>query len=59
MGVVYTTPQLDAGVEETVALHSRDEQSVLVVTYAELKRCLQTTFTDVLSSSENKATPKT
>ncbi|XP_064400675.1 PAN2-PAN3 deadenylation complex subunit pan3-like [Halichondria panicea] len=57
--IVQTLNKLDAGVEETVALHSRDEQSVLVVTYAELKRCLQTTFTDVLSSSENKATPKT
>ena len=44
-------PQLDSGVDESVALHSRDEQSVLVVSYAELKTCLQTTFSEVLSSA--------
>ena len=44
--------QLDAGVQENVLLHSRDEQSVLVVSYADLKSCLETTFTELLSSAQ-------
>ena len=34
-----------------MALHSRDEQSVLVVSYSDLKDCLEKTFMEVLSSS--------
>ena len=30
---------------------SRDEQSVLVVTYAEIKRCLEVAFSEVLSAT--------
>lgn len=43
--------QVDSGSFENVALHSRDEQSVLVVSYADLKTCLEKTFAEVLSSS--------
>ena len=48
--------QVDAGTYENVALHSRDEQSVLVVSYADLKQCLDKTFSEVLASSGNPST---
>ena len=38
-----------------MALHSRDEQSVLVVSYADLKDCLEKTFSEVLTSSGNNS----
>ena len=44
--------QLDAGSSDSLALHSRDEQSVLVVSFADLKACLENTFTEVLTASE-------
>lgn len=44
--------QLDAGSEESVILHAQDEQSVLVVSYMDLKACLETTFSQVLASSK-------
>ncbi len=50
-------PQLDAGVEENIALHSRDEQSVLVVSYTDLKRCLESTFAEVLQVTEDTSSP--
>lgn len=43
--------QLDAGVPENMVLHSGDEKSVLIVSYAELKTCMETTFSEVLSKS--------
>lgn len=46
--------QLDAGVHENIALFSRDEQSVLVVSYADLKSCLQSTFTEVLAATQGQ-----
>jgi len=33
---------------------SRDEQSILVVTYEELKRCLEQSFNDLLLAATNK-----
>ncbi|KAG4079909.1 hypothetical protein HA402_015040 [Bradysia odoriphaga] len=42
--------KLDAGTTEKVNLMSRDEQSVLVVTYAELKHCLEQSFAELTSS---------
>ncbi len=45
--------QLDAGVGENVALHSRDEQSVLVVSYADVKACLDSTFSEVLHAVDD------
>ena len=49
----HTHTQLDAGAPENMALHSRDEQSVLVVSYSDLKSCMETTFSEVLSKSEH------
>lgn len=36
--------QLDAGSEERIMLVSRDEQSCLVVSYKELKACVESAF---------------
>ena len=44
--------QLDAGSQENVMLHSRDEQSVLLVSFSDLKACLETTFSEVLASNK-------
>lgn len=41
--------QLDAGVPEKISLVSRDEKSVLVVTYSDLKRCFDNTFQELQS----------
>ncbi|KAM3968803.1 poly(A) specific ribonuclease subunit PAN3 [Aphomia sociella] len=40
--------QLDGGTTAKVELMSRDEQSVLVVSYAELKHCLEQAFDEVM-----------
>lgn len=34
-----------------VQLMSRDEQSVLLVTYAELKHCLEQSFSELMAAS--------
>jgi len=39
--VVSNLNKLDAGVRDKICLMSRDEQNVLVVSYTELKRCLE------------------
>ncbi|KAG8904409.1 PAB-dependent poly(A)-specific ribonuclease subunit 3 [Tulasnella sp. 417] len=39
--------KLDAGIEERIMLVSRDEQSCLVVTYKEIKSCLESAFNDL------------
>ncbi len=43
--------KLDAGIPEKVCLMSRDAQNVLVVSYADLKRCFETTFEEVINST--------
>lgn len=52
----YTTfpiLQLDAGSPEKISLMSRDEQNILVVSYAELKQCFEKSFGDVLNSAHS------
>jgi PAB-dependent poly(A)-specific ribonuclease subunit 3 len=39
--------KLDAGVDDNILLVSRDEQNCLIVTYKELKSCLETAFRDL------------
>ena len=39
--------KLDAGSTERICLTSRDEHSVLVVSYHDLKACLETAFNDL------------
>ncbi|XP_033118172.1 PAN2-PAN3 deadenylation complex subunit pan3-like [Anneissia japonica] len=49
--IVHCLNKLDAGVPEKVCLMSRDDQNVLVVSYADLKHCFETTFEEVLHAS--------
>ncbi|XP_023016315.1 poly(A) specific ribonuclease subunit PAN3 [Leptinotarsa decemlineata] len=49
--IVQCLNKLDVGVPEKISLVSRDEQSVLVVSYAELKHCLEQSFSELASSS--------
>uniref|UniRef100_A0AAG5D5N0 PAN2-PAN3 deadenylation complex subunit PAN3 n=1 Tax=Anopheles atroparvus TaxID=41427 RepID=A0AAG5D5N0_ANOAO len=50
--IVQCLNKLDAGTMERVQLMSRDEQSVLVVTYAELKHCLDQAFSELVAASD-------
>lgn len=43
--------QLEAGTNEKVCLMSRDEQSVLVVSYRDLKQCFEGAFGEIISAS--------
>lgn len=45
--------QLDGGSNNRVELMSRDEQSVLVVSYAELKHCLEQSFDEVTQAASS------
>nr|XP_029516780.1 PAN2-PAN3 deadenylation complex subunit pan3-like isoform X2 [Oncorhynchus nerka] len=45
--IVSCLNKLDAGVPEKISLVSRDEKSVLVVTYSDLKRCFDNTFQEL------------
>lgn len=49
--IVQNLNKLDCGAQEKVQLVSRDEQSVLVVTYNELKNCLDRAFQELLDAS--------
>eukprot|EP01113_Clastostelium_recurvatum_P042577 TRINITY_DN6906_c0_g1_i8.p1 TRINITY_DN6906_c0_g1~~TRINITY_DN6906_c0_g1_i8.p1 ORF type:complete len:739 (-),score=149.18 TRINITY_DN6906_c0_g1_i8:143-2359(-) len=47
--VIECLNKLDVGVDEKIPLISRDEQSMLVVSYKDLKRCLELSFHELLS----------
>uniref|UniRef100_A0A8C1VNF3 PAN2-PAN3 deadenylation complex subunit PAN3 n=1 Tax=Cyprinus carpio TaxID=7962 RepID=A0A8C1VNF3_CYPCA len=49
--IVSCLNKLDAGVPEKISLVSRDEKSMLVVTYSDLKRCFESTFQELLAST--------
>ncbi|XP_030385179.1 PAN2-PAN3 deadenylation complex subunit PAN3 isoform X2 [Scaptodrosophila lebanonensis] len=51
--IVQCLNKLDAGSLDRVQLMSRDEQSVLIVSYAELKNCLENAFSELISSAGN------
>ncbi|XP_032596131.1 PAN2-PAN3 deadenylation complex subunit PAN3 isoform X3 [Drosophila grimshawi] len=51
--IVQCLNKLDAGSIERVQLMSRDEQSVLIVSYAELKNCLENAFSELMSTAAN------
>ena len=44
--------QLNAGVTEKICLSSRDDDIVLIVSYAELKRCVDTSFAELTRSAQ-------
>ncbi|TIB79504.1 hypothetical protein E3Q22_00137 [Wallemia mellicola] len=45
--VLVCLNKLDAGVDESIMLISRDEQSCLVVSYKEVKQCVESAFSDL------------
>uniref|UniRef100_A0A7N6AZQ4 PAN2-PAN3 deadenylation complex subunit PAN3 n=1 Tax=Anabas testudineus TaxID=64144 RepID=A0A7N6AZQ4_ANATE len=49
--IVSCLNKLDAGVPEKISLVSRDEKSVLVVTYSDLKRCFDSTFQELQAAA--------
>ena len=46
--IIASLNKLDAGVTDKVCLMSRDEQNVLVVSYVELKKCLEQSFSECI-----------
>jgi PAB-dependent poly(A)-specific ribonuclease subunit 3 len=44
---------LDAGDQEDVVLSSRDQQNLLIASFADVKRCLEEAFHEVVSSSSS------
>lgn len=48
--VITCLNKLDAGIEEKIALVTRDEQNVFVVSYRELKRGLEAAFQDLVKA---------
>ncbi|XP_029035328.2 PAN2-PAN3 deadenylation complex subunit PAN3 isoform X1 [Osmia bicornis bicornis] len=51
--VVSCLNKLDSGSQDKICLMSRDEQSVLVVSYAELRQCLETSFGELVQSAKD------
>jgi PAB-dependent poly(A)-specific ribonuclease subunit 3 len=42
--------KLDAGTDEKIALISRDEVNILIVSYRDMKRALESSFQDLVRS---------
>ncbi|GMH37265.1 hypothetical protein BSKO_05138 [Bryopsis sp. KO-2023] len=58
--VIECLNKLDAGVSEQIILMSRDERSLLVVTYADVKRCLETAYAELKGQGDaSTASPQT
>ncbi|KAH6688919.1 PAB-dependent poly(A)-specific ribonuclease subunit PAN3 [Plectosphaerella plurivora] len=53
--IVSCLNKLDAGTEERICLTSRDEQSVFIVSYKELKKQIGSAFGDLLKGNPHKA----
>ncbi|XP_061165359.1 PAN2-PAN3 deadenylation complex subunit pan3-like isoform X1 [Saccostrea echinata] len=54
--IVQCLNKLDSGSPERICLTSRDEQSVLVVTYAELKQNFERAFSELLTTTSQSHT---
>ncbi|KAH9513810.1 PAB-dependent poly(A)-specific ribonuclease subunit 3 [Bulinus truncatus] len=54
--VIQSLNKFDAGVTDKVLLVSRDENSMLVVSYSELKRCFQSCFHELVAQ-HNQGSP--
>ena len=50
--VISCLNKFDTGVSDKVCLMSRDEQNVLVVSYAELKQCLVQSYSECIQASK-------
>jgi PAB-dependent poly(A)-specific ribonuclease subunit 3 len=53
--MVEALNKADAGVDEKIVLLSRDEASMLVVSYADVKRCLMTAYGELKAAAKNTA----
>jgi len=49
--IIVCLNKLDAGSSERVCLTSRDEQSILVVSYHDLKACMESAFSELLQTN--------
>ncbi|XP_069188312.1 PAN2-PAN3 deadenylation complex subunit pan3 isoform X3 [Procambarus clarkii] len=54
--VVSVLNKLDAGSPDKICLMSHDEQNILVTSYAELKRCFERSFTELLQAASSHKT---
>jgi len=52
--VITCLNKLDAGTDERIMLVSRDEQSCLVVSYKEVKSCVESSFSDLARGSSSR-----
>jgi PAB-dependent poly(A)-specific ribonuclease subunit 3 len=46
--IIESLNKLDIGSDEKILLTSRDERSILVVSFADVKKCLEETFQEIL-----------
>lgn len=53
--IISCLNKLDAGVPEKISLTSRDEKSVLVVAYSDLKRCFENTFQELIAAANGQS----
>lgn len=53
--VVTALNKLDAADEEKIVLSSRDGKSLMVVSYADVARCLESAYHELLSGSVSPA----
>ncbi|CAI4230471.1 unnamed protein product [Auanema sp. JU1783] len=49
--IVHCLNKLDAGVPEKIELVSRDGDNLIIVSYGDLKRCIETAFRDLTNST--------
>lgn len=52
-GIIEALNKADAGVEERIMLLNRDETSMLVVSYADVRRCLQMAYDEIKAASRS------
>ncbi len=53
--IIHSLNKLDAGEEESIILTSRDQCNLLIVTFADVKRCLEESFSELVSADEGAA----
>lgn len=53
--IIQCLNKLDSGSSDKISLMSRDEQNILVVSYAEIKQCVENAFGDILSAANQSS----
>jgi PAB-dependent poly(A)-specific ribonuclease subunit 3 len=54
--IIQSLNKLNAGVPEKICLSSRDDDIIVLVSYAELKRCIESSFNELTSAAAAAAT---